>query len=81
MRRLFAPALSRAAKLKLLRGVPILSGVPEHALLQVRLRVRVWVRVRVRAMARVRVRVRVIGLGLTTLTLPADHWPLTQPSP
>ena len=71
MRRLFAPALSRAAKLKLLRGVPILSGVPEHALLQVR--VRVMIRVRLRAWVRVRVRVRVrelLGIGLTTLTLP-----------
>ena len=34
VRRLFAPALSRATKLQLLRGVPILSGVPEHALYQ-----------------------------------------------
>ena len=34
VRRLFAPALSRATKLQLLRGVPILSGVPEHALHQ-----------------------------------------------
>jgi hypothetical protein len=34
VRRLFAPALSKATKLQLLRGVPILSGVGEHALRQ-----------------------------------------------
>ena len=75
MRRLFAPALSRAAKLKLLRGVPILSGVPEHALLQVRVSVRVRIRLRVRVRVRVRerVRVRVRDRGRTALTLPTDH--------
>jgi hypothetical protein len=60
VRRLFAPALSKAAKLKLLRGVPILSGVPEHALLQVRV-IRVRVRTRVRVTVTVRVTVRIIG--------------------